>query len=215
MKASFDLEARDRSDLLDRCRPRKSETKEHDEEEGPPKIPIPQRPPRILSIRIRSNHQLQIAYDPRQISLHRVPDGLGQSVGRRPQRASGDAYPGAPTWRGGGGSGHRGHDRGRGGRGPHLLVGRQGEGRMGDGDGSARGARGAGGEDGGSVGAGVDEVLYLVDVGLGGGMKRHRIPIRHLRSPRRRTAGSEEGRGLRTREEEGRVVCCTCSFSLF
>ncbi|RWW86964.1 hypothetical protein BHE74_00004251 [Ensete ventricosum] len=145
-----------------------------------------------------------VAHDSRQIPLHRVPHGLRQRVGRRPERVRGDADPRAPSRRRGG-CGYSRHDRGQGGGGRHLLVGRQGGGGMGDGDGDTRRAGGSSGEYGGGVDVSIDEVLDLVDVGLGGGVEGDGVAMRHLRRPPRRnrriTGGARrEGRGFRSLE---------------
>lgn len=74
---------------------------------------------------------------------------------------------------------------------------------MGDGNGNARRTGGSSGEYGDGVDVSIDEVLDLVDVGLGGGVKGDRVAMRHLRRPPRRnrriTGGvRREGRGLRS-----------------
>ena len=114
--------------LFDGGRPRKSEAQEDNEEERTPKIPITQSLSRILSIGIREHHQLQIAHDPRQIPLHRVPHGLGEGV-------RGRSEPGGSDTRRGRGRGRR--RRGGGDR-WHLVTGRGKRGEVGGDEGGGR-----------------------------------------------------------------------------
>ncbi|GAB2267447.1 hypothetical protein Dimus_002430, partial [Dionaea muscipula] len=83
--------------------PGQNETKEHDKEEGTPEIPIPQRLPWIFPIRIREHNKLQITDNPRQISLHSIPNRLRKSIRRGSEPVGGDVLAGGRRQSGDGG----------------------------------------------------------------------------------------------------------------
>lgn len=82
------------ADLLDGGRPGESEAQEDNEEKGAPEIPIAESLAGVLSVGVGEYHELQIAHDPRQIPLHRVPHRLRQRVRSRTE----PAHPDADGW---------------------------------------------------------------------------------------------------------------------
>lgn len=165
--------------LLHRGRPRKGKTQKHNEKERPPKIPIPQSLSWVLAIWVWENDQLQVADDPRQISFHCIPHRLRQRI-RRGSEPGGANVRGAIAGRG---------QRRRSGDGWRFLVGGGGGGGWGniglneggrrDRDRGSRRAWRSGGKDGGGtrLDASVDEVLDLIDIGLGRRVEGHRVAM--------------------------------------
>lgn len=163
--------------LLNRRRPWEDKTKKHDEEERPPKIPIPQSLSWVLAIRVRENDQLQVAHNPWQIPFHCVPHRLRQRIGRGSKSARANARVViACRWQ-----------RRRRGESWRLLVGGRWwnigwhERGWWDGDRGSRRAGWSGRKDSGGtrLDAGVDEVLDLIDIRLGRRVERYCVAVRH------------------------------------